>query len=146
VERGMKEPVRKVMLLEPIDVGKIKIDRDHYFPGAYVIDLPLDSTPGHVWQDIFEREWKLSRQLWDRKLFLIGDELRLLTHPENIEEKLDWIRDVLERTNTSVELYNREAKAVEADTAKQARRRILEEKKSKTEMIRDALRKRFGSL
>lgn len=142
----MREPVRKVMLLEPIDVDKIRIDRDHYFPGAYVIDLPLDSMPGHVWQDIFEREWKLSRQLWDRKLFLIGDKLRLLTPPENIKEKLDWIKDVLDRTNTGVELYNREAKAVGAETAKQARKRILEDEKSKTEMIRDALRRRFGPL
>lgn len=142
----MKEPTRKVILLEPIDVDKIRIDRDHYFPGAYVIDLPLDSTPGHVWQDIFEREWKLSRQLWDRKLFLIGDKLRLLTSPDNIREKLDWIEDVLEHTNASVEAYNREATALEAETAKQARERILGEDESTTRMIRDALRRRFGAL
>ncbi len=142
----MKEPIRRVILLEPIDVEKIRIDRDDYFRGAYVVDLPLDSTPGHVWQDIFEREWKLSRQLWDRKLFLMGDKLRLITSPDNIREKLDWIKDVLERTNASVEAYNREAEALEAETAKKARKKILEEDKSKTRMIRDALRRRFGAL
>jgi len=75
----MKEIAKKVKLSKPFDVDKITIKRDRYFPSAYIIDLPLDSIPDHIWQDIFERTWKASRHLWDRKLFVISDKLRLVT-------------------------------------------------------------------
>ena len=87
----MKETVKQVKLLEPVDVDNITIKRDHYFRKAYIIDLPLDSTPDHVWQDIFEREWKSSRHLWDRKLFTIGDKLRLVTTANEIAEKAEHV-------------------------------------------------------
>jgi hypothetical protein len=38
----MKELGRKVKLLEPVDVDRIPMVRDHYFEGAYVFDFPLD--------------------------------------------------------------------------------------------------------
>jgi len=142
----MKEVAKKVRFLERIDVDKIDIKRDHYFSNAYMIDLPLDSSPDHVWQDIFEREWKSSRHLWDRKLYLIGDKLRLITPQDNIEEKLDWVKEVIERTNKGIDRYNLEAEAREARTAQRVREQILDEEKVNTEIIREAMRKRFGVL
>jgi hypothetical protein len=45
----MKDYLRKVNLSESINVDAIAISKDHYFADAYVIDLPLDSVPSHVW-------------------------------------------------------------------------------------------------
>ncbi|MGQ9539214.1 MAG: hypothetical protein ACUVTE_06520 [Candidatus Bathycorpusculaceae bacterium] len=75
----MSEKAKKINLLKPFDVSKISIEKDRYFYDAYILDLPLDAVPDHIWQDIFEREWKSSRHLWDRKLFIIGDKVRLVT-------------------------------------------------------------------
>lgn len=133
----------------PIDVDKIRIRKDHYFPNAYIIDLPLDFMPDHVWQDMFEREWKSSRHLWDRKLFVIGKQIRLVTPPNNIKEKLDWVKEVIEKTNKYVDDYNREveARAVQiAQLEEKLTKQILEEEKANIEMIRDILRKRFRAL
>jgi len=140
----MKETVKQVKLLEPVDVDNITIKRDHYFRKAYIIDLPLDSTPDHVWQDIFEREWKSSRHLWDRKLFTIGDKLRLVTTANEIAEKLDWVKQVLEQTNKGIEEYNREAEAREAQMDEQVKKQMLE-KEAKVEEIRNVLRSRYGA-
>lgn len=139
----MKEIVKQVKLLERVDVDNIAIKRDHYFSRAYVIDLPLDSTPDHVWQEIFEREWKSSRQLWDRKLFTMGDKLRLVTTADEMEEKLDWVKQVLEQTNRGVEKYNLEAEAREAQMDEQVKKQMLE-KEAKVEEIRNVLRRTYG--
>ena len=141
----MKEIVKQIKLLEPVDADNITIKRDHYFRRAYTIDLPLDSTPDHVWQEIFEREWKSSRQLWDRKLFTMGDKLRLVTTADEIEEKLDWVKQVLEQTNKGIEKYNLEVEAREAQMGEQLKKQMLEEE-ANVERIRDVLRSKFRAL
>lgn len=141
----MRDYLRKVKLSEPINVDSIAISKDRYFADAYVIDLPLDSVPSHVWQDIFEREWKSSRHLWDRKLFVVGDNLRLVTTKYDLEDKLDWVKQVIERTNTSLDEYNREEEA-RGQQIEEMRNRASEEEKTSIDVIRDNLRRRFGAL
>jgi hypothetical protein len=139
----VKEFARKTKLLESIDVANIAIGRDRYFPKAYVVDLPLESTPDHVWLDIFERRWKSSRHLWDRKLFVVGDKLRLVTSAENIEDKIDWVKQVIENTNRDVDEYNREAEDQEAQIKEDMRTKAMEEEKTSVDQIRYDLRKSF---
>jgi hypothetical protein len=140
----VKEIAKKVNLLKPVNVGKIAIKRDHYFSGAYIIDLPLDSTPDHVWQDIFEYEWKSSRHLWDRKLFVMGDKLRLVTAPNEIGSKLDWVKQILDQTNKGIDDYNREAEARMAQMEEQAEKQRLEDE-ARIEKLRDMIRSSFGA-
>jgi len=140
----VKEKAKKIKFFEHVDVDKINIMRDDYFSNAYMIDLPLDSTPDHVWQDIFEREWKSSRHLWDRKLFVVSDKLRLVTTANGIEEKLDWVKQVLEQANKGIEEYNRETEARDAQMDEQVKRQMLE-KEAKVEEIRNVLRRRYGA-
>jgi len=135
---SMKEIVRKVTLLKPFDVDKIAIDRDHYFRSAYVVDLPLNLTPDHVWQYILEQKWKSSRHLWDRKLFVVGDKLRLVTTEDEFGEKLDWIEQVIDETNKAIDKYNRAAQVAE-ETPKQQ----IWEERARAEGLREALRRRF---
>jgi len=136
---------KKVSLVEPVDVDKIVIRRDHYFSNAYVIDFPLDATPDHVWQDIFEREWKSSRHLWDRKLFVIGDKLRLVTQASDLEDKVDWIKQIIERANQGIDLYNQEAEGRAAE--KEGKKRLEpEEEMASVDAIKDILRKRLGAV
>lgn len=135
------EGAKKVNLLQPLNVDKIAIERDQYFQGAYIIDLPLDSTPDHVWQDIFEHEWKSSRYLWDRKLFVIGDKLRLLSTPNEIGSKLDWIKQILEQTNKGIDDYNREVRMTPVE--KNAKKKRLEDEVT-IEDLRSRIRSIFG--
>ena len=133
----MKEIAKKVKLSKPFDVDKITIKRDRYFPSAYIIDLPLDSIPDHIWQDIFERTWKSSRHLWDRKLFVIGDKLRLVTTADEFGDKLDWIEQVIKETNKGIDEYDRMVQKEEMQ------RQTLWEEKARVERMRDALRRTF---
>ena len=136
---------KKVNLLGPVDVDKIIIRRDHYFSNAYVIDFPLDTTPDHVWQDIFEREWKSSRHLWDRKLFVVGDKLRLVTQASDIEDKVDWIKQIMEKANQRIDFYNQEAEV--RATEKEGRKRLKpEEEKASIEAMKDIVRKRLETI
>jgi len=141
----MKEIVKKVKLLRPFDVENITIRRDRYFPNAYIIDLPLDSIPDHIWQDIFERTWKSSRHLWDRKLFVIGDKLRLVTTANEFGDKLDWIEQVIDETNKNIDEYNR-LNRLEKETGikEEKHRQELWKEKARIETIKETLRRRFA--
>jgi hypothetical protein len=141
----VKEKIKEVKLLKPFDVNKITIKRDSYFPNAYIIDLPLDSMPDHVWQDIFERTWKSSRHLWDRKLFVLSDKLRLVTSVDEFEDKLNWIEQVVKETNKAIDEYNRATQEGEkARIKEEIEKQTLLEAKASVEIIRDNLRKRFA--
>ncbi|MEM3731077.1 MAG: hypothetical protein QW667_06805 [Candidatus Bathyarchaeia archaeon] len=141
----MSEVVKKVSLLKPFDADKIAISRDQYFRNAYIIDLPLDSAPDHVWLDLFEQKWRASRQLWDRKVFIIGDRLRLVTTVDDFGEKLDWVEQVIKETNKAVDEYNAAVKAEREITAKvSGMQKILWEERARIETLREALRRRFG--
>lgn len=142
---GMKDYLGKVKLSGLINADSIAISKDRYFADAYVIDLPLDSVPNHVWQDIFEREWKSSRHLWDRKLFVVGDNLRLVTTKDDVEDKLDWVKQVIERTNTLIDEYNRQEEA-RTQIEEGMRGRSLEDERMSIDTIRDSLRRRFAGL
>ena len=139
----MKELAKKVKLQDFVDAENVSISKDHYFSNAYIVDLPLQTIPDHAWQDIFDREWKSTRRLWDRKLFVVGDKLRLLTTLEDFEAKFEWVKQVIERTNKAVDEYNREAEAREAQLEDEKRTRVLEEEEAGIDSIRDTLRKRF---
>lgn len=132
---------KKVNLLEPVDIAKVNIRRDDYFSNAYIIDLPLDAEPDHVWQDIFEREWMMSRSLWDRKTFIIGDMLRLITPPHDMEEKINWVREVIAATNKSVENYYKQV-ALMPNVRREAQRALVQHTQT-IARIRRALRTVF---
>ena len=139
----MKEIAKKVKLLKPFDADKITIKRDRYFRNAFIIDLPLDSMPDHVWQDIFEQKWKSSRHLWDRKLFVMGDELRLVTTADEFGDKLDWIEQVINETNKGIDEH---INAIRIEEERRAKEEIDKPEawgeRARAEMIRKALRKR----
>lgn len=142
---GLKEVARKVRLSKSIDADTVAIGRDHYFANAFVVDLPLETVPDHVWQDIFEREWKSGRHLWDRKLFVMGDKLRLVTTVNDIEDKLDWVKQVIERTNRDIDEYNQEVVAREAQIRDDAKSQVLQEEQISVGVIRNSLRRRLGA-
>ena len=139
----MKEAAKKVELKQHIDPNTVPVERDHYFRNAYIIDLPLSSVPDHTWQDILDREWKSSMHLWDRKLFVVADHLRLVTTIDDIGPKLDWVNQVIERTNEGIDDYNRTSSAEESLSEEESHRRTGQERMN-IDMIRDSLRKRFG--
>ena len=132
----MEKSSSKVNLIESIEVDKIPIRKDTFSRNAYVIELPLDSEPDYVWQVIFEREWKMSLDLWERKVVIIGTKLLLITTPTEIEEKIDWLKKVIETTNMKAEKFNQTQRIKkEAEKAEALRKH--------ENIIRDALRTRL---
>lgn len=139
----MREKAKKVGLKRDIDAATVPVRRDDYFPNAYIIDLQLDSMPDHAWQDILDREWKSSLRVWDRKLFVIGDKLRLVTTIDDMKTKLDWVKQMVEETNRGIDVYNEEIKAREAQMKEETSRHADDERIS-IATIRDNLRKTLG--
>lgn len=134
---------RKVNLLKPFNVDGINITQDSYFLNAFIVDLPLDSTPDHVWQSIFEQKWKSSRHLWDRKTFIIANTLRLVTPPDEFEDKLNWIESVIAETNRTIDQY---LNALQQDDERRIKQEVQKhtswEEKARVEIIKDILRKK----
>ncbi len=142
----MRELARKARLAESLNADTISVVKDRYFVGAYAIDLPLDETPDHVWQDNFERMWKSSRQLWERKLFVVGDKLRLITPIEDLEGKLKWVKDVISQTNMEIDEYNRQEAWKQRQLTDEMLNRNLQEEEDAAAMVRQVIRKNFTSI
>jgi len=132
-DENMKRLGKKVNLMKFMDVDKIRITRDVFPTKAFVIELPLDSPPDYVWQTFFEQEWKSSLHLWERKVAIMGDKLLLITTPNEIDEKIDWLKRMIESTNMQVEKFNQTQQIIrEAEAMKEFRKH--------ENIIRDALR------
>jgi hypothetical protein len=136
---------RKVTIIPA--ASKIKVIKDEHFTNTYVIDFPLDFAPNNFWRDIFEHEWKLSRDLWDRKLVVFGKKIRLITTLDDIEEKFDWVKKIIEQTNNVVDEYYQKTKDKKVDistsTEQQAKKQMLKEKVGVKE-IKKMVKRKFS--
>jgi hypothetical protein len=135
---------KSVRIVTPFDMSKICISQNPTFPDAYIVDLPLDSVPDQEWRDAFDLKWKSSRDLWDRKLWLINDKVRLVTPAEGFVEKLQWVEKTIDATNSAIKeqchIIEKEKEMIREAMAKQ----VLQTDKRGSEMIVDTLRRRFS--
>jgi hypothetical protein len=109
----LAELSEKVNIKHPIDPQNVTIYKDPFYPDAYIIGLPLDSDPSYVWQRLFEQELWSSLDFWDRKVVIVGRELKLVTTRERVGEKLGWLEELVTATNRRVEEYNINVKAAQ---------------------------------
>jgi hypothetical protein len=107
----LTELAKKVNLKHPISVDHVDIRNDLFHPGAYVISLPLDAYPSYAWQTLFDLELWGSLDFWDRKVLIVGDQLKLVTTLNNLQDKLDWLDHIVVATNKRVDEHNRDVKA-----------------------------------
>lgn len=133
----MGKLVKKVNLKKSIDADKIPIQKDSFLTNSYVIEFPLDSQPSYEWQIVFEQEWKSSLLLWERKVVIVGDKLHLVTTPDEIEGKIDWLRGVIEAANARIDVLNKTQKILEEQIK-------AEELRKHENSIRDAIRIRMA--
>jgi len=127
---------RKVNL-KPIDPDKLKIEKSVLLVGAYVFDLELDSAPDHHWILAFEAELQASRYMRaGTPVAVVGNKLEVLTLPDEIKGKVEWIKGLVDSTNKSIEKYYEQIKQRhEAEQDKQ-------QKEQETIMrMREALKK-----
>jgi len=101
---------KKINIKHPVDARSIAIQKDPIYPNAYLISLPLDSDPSYIWQAFFEQEMRSSLDFWERKVVIVGRELKLVTTPNNIEDKLKWLERSVAAANKRVEEYNKDMK------------------------------------
>jgi hypothetical protein len=109
----MKEFAKKVNIRQPSSADEVDIKQDPFHPNAYVISLQLDEVPSYAWQTLFEREMWYSLDFWERKVLVVGDQLKLLTTSDNFQDKLDWLEQIVVATNRQIDQYNANVKAVE---------------------------------
>jgi hypothetical protein len=123
--------------LKPIDPDKLKIEKSPLLPGAYVFDLELDSTPDHHWILAFEAERQASRYMHARTpVAVVGNKLEVATLPDEIKDKVEWIKGLVDSANKSIENYNEQIKQRhEAERQKQ-----LKEQET-IKRMREALKK-----
>lgn len=107
----MSEMSEKVKIKHPVDPNNVKVQKDPFYPSAYIIALPLDSEPSYVWQRLFDQELQSSLDFWDRKVVIVGRELKLVTTRDRVGAKLGWLEDLVTRTNKRVDDYNRKVRA-----------------------------------
>jgi uncharacterized coiled-coil protein SlyX len=134
---------KSVRITTPFDTNKISVSQNPTFPDAYIVDLPLDCAPDQEWRDAFDLKWKSSRDLWDRKLSLIDDKVRLVTTADGFVEKLEWVEKTIDETNNVIKeqcrIIEKEKEMIREATAKQA----LQTDMRGSEMIKETLRRRF---
>ncbi|MGA2308792.1 MAG: hypothetical protein ABSG57_04490 [Candidatus Bathyarchaeia archaeon] len=135
---------KSVRIMTPFDASEICVSQNPTFPDAYIVDLPLDSVPDQEWRDAFDLKWKSSRDLWDRKLLLIDDKVRLVTTADEFVEKLEWVEKTIDETNNAIKdqcrIIGKEKEMIREATAKQA----LQTDMRGSEMIVETLRRRFS--
>jgi hypothetical protein len=86
---------------------------------------------------LFEKEWKTSLHLWERKVMIVGNKLLLITTPTEIGEKIDWLAEIITVTNRQLDELNQTRKKV--DEARET-----EELEKHENIIRDALRMKLS--
>lgn len=135
---------KSVHIMAPFDISRICISQNPAFREAYIVDLPLDSVPDEEWKDAFELKWKSSRDLWDRKLSLVSDKVRLVTSADQFVEKLEWVERTIDDTNKAIKeqvyLIEKEKEMIRDATARQT----LQTDMSGVEMIVDTLKRRLN--
>lgn len=109
----MSTLVKKVTIGNIRDPNQVGLEKDPFRPGAYVITLRLDCEPTCVWQTLFQQVVWPSLESWDRKVLIVGRELKLVTTPSQVAEKLQWIEELITATNVKVDEYNARVTAAE---------------------------------
>ncbi len=134
---------KSIRIMTPFDTSRICVSQNPAFPEAYIVDLPLDSVPDEEWKDTFDMKWKSSRDLWDRKLLLVKDKVRLVTTADGFVEKLDWVERTIGDTNDAIKdqmrLIAKEKEMLRDATAKQ----VLQIDATGAEMILEMLKRRL---
>ena len=130
----MSEMAEKVRIKHPIDPNSLNVQKDPFYPSAYIIALPLDSEPSYVWQRLLEQELWSSLDFWDRKVVIVGRDMKLVTTRDRVGEKLGWLEELVARTNKRVEEYNKKIR-VERET-KGTGAHIADEHNVRTELSR----------
>jgi hypothetical protein len=136
--------VKNVQIMTPVDASRICVSQNPSFPESYIVDLPLDSVPDSEWRDTFDLKWKSSRDLWDRKLLLIDDKVRLVTTVDGFVEKLEWVEKTIDETNDAIReqyrIIEKEKEMIRDTTATQD----LQVDTPRHEVILEILKRRFN--
>jgi hypothetical protein len=136
--------IKNVQIVTPLDASKICVSQNPSFPESYIVDLPLDSVPDSEWRDTFDLKWKSSRDLWDRKLVLVGDKVRLVTTADEFVEKLDWVEKTIDETNDAI---GEQCRMIEREKGMIRDATVIQESQADTpgyEMILQILKTRFN--
>jgi hypothetical protein len=73
------------------------------FPRAYEFVLLLGREPHRDWISVFDREYQQSWYNMKREMRIAGDRVFLIVaDSDNLQRHVDWVKDLVEKTNTWV--------------------------------------------
>jgi hypothetical protein len=87
------------------EVAVVGVDEAAYcksdeFPRAYKFVLILNIAPHGDWCTVFNQEWRTSLYNMMRETSIYGNRVALIVaDSDNLQNHVDWIRGVVERTN-----------------------------------------------
>ena len=136
----MTESTEKVNIKHPVIASSVVIQKDPFYPSAYIIALPLDSEPSYVWQTLFEQELWSSLDFWDRKVVIVGNDLKLVTTRDKVEEKLHWLEELVLKTNKRVEEHRKKENVEKSASAE----KLMVEEEIRKDLSKWALRRVLG--
>jgi signal transduction histidine kinase len=114
----------------------VELEKSYEFQEAYTFELALESTPDFIWTEIFNNEWSTSFYMMKRQVMVIGSTIRVVTAPNEIKDKIEWIKSIVNSTNERIEQYN---KQVEQEN--EAERQRLAREKATIDKMRELLKK-----
>jgi len=99
------DAVKKVNIVE---LDRDTVEKDSSFPEALAFYIRLSDVPGSVWTEIFVSEYEQAWFNLEREVSVRGDRIRVVTAPGEEQAHINFIKQLVEQTNTKVEEYNKE--------------------------------------
>jgi hypothetical protein len=97
-------------MVEKVTIKAVDLDRvekDDSFPKAYAFYIALSETPEPIWVELFMSRYESTFTSLKREMTIQGSHVRVVTAPEEEENHVRFLRQVVDETNKDVDEYNR---------------------------------------
>ena len=129
------EKVKKISI-KSVDTDLV--EKDDSFPEALAFYVYLSEVPESVWREFFSSEYEQSWFNLKREVTVSGDRIRIVTSPGEEQQHIDFIKQVVERTNRQVDEYNGELERQQQLDAKNRAKesKLVEDAKERLKRVR----------
>ena len=118
------------------DVDVDRIEKDDSFSRAYAFYVQLSATPDPIWIELFMSLYESTFQELKREMTIRGNQIRVVTAPDEEENNIEFLQSLVKRTNEKVDEYNQVQARREA-----LERRMEQLKDAEAQRIRERLKK-----
>jgi hypothetical protein len=99
-----------VVNLRPIDPDKLEIIKVSGTKETFKVNLLLDAVPDSVWKDFFNDELRKKPIPLDAQIDFEGESVYVFSIPDNINEIIELVKQLVNSTNGHVQMLNKRIK------------------------------------